>query len=127
MAVVLDDEETLTVGPDGKATLLKRRVIRILRPQGRNFANVVVPIDRDRKLRSLHIWSIAADGHPYTLRDNEIVEVVPYDANRGGLLVELEGIRGFLPVSQLAAGHYPRVSGADKDEILQKLHAQVSC
>lgn len=54
---------------------------------------------------------------------NEIVEAIPYDANRGGLLVELEGIRGFLPVSQLAAGHYPRVSGADKDEILQKLHA----
>jgi len=54
---------------------------------------------------------------------NEIVEVAPYDANRGGLLVELEGIRGFLPVSQLAAGHYPRVSGADKDEILQKLNA----
>jgi len=53
----------------------------------------------------------------------EIVEVSPYDANRGGLLVELEGIRGFLPVSQLAAGHYPRVSGADKDEILQKLNA----
>lgn len=52
----------------------------------------------------------------------EIVEVMPYDANRGGLLVELEGIRGFLPVSQLAAGHYPRVSGADKDEILQKLN-----
>ncbi len=54
---------------------------------------------------------------------NEIVEIAPYDANRGGLLVELEGIRGFLPVSQLAAGHYPRVSGADKDEILQKLNA----
>jgi small subunit ribosomal protein S1 len=54
---------------------------------------------------------------------SEIVEVSPYDANRGGLLVELEGIRGFLPVSQLAAGHYPRVSGADKDEILQKLNA----
>lgn len=54
---------------------------------------------------------------------NQIVEVMPYDANRGGLLVELEGIRGFLPVSQLAAGHYPRVSGADKDEILQKLNA----
>lgn len=52
----------------------------------------------------------------------EIVEISPYDANRGGLLVELEGIRGFLPVSQLAAGHYPRVSGADKDEILQKLN-----
>jgi small subunit ribosomal protein S1 len=56
----------------------------------------------------------------------EIVEIMPYDANRGGLLVELEGIRGFLPVSQLAAGHYPRVSGADKDEILQKLGALVN-
>src|SRR5205814_7094063 len=43
----------------------------------------------------------------------------------GGLLIELEGIRGFLPVSQLAAGHYPRVSGADKDEILQKLNALI--
>lgn len=52
----------------------------------------------------------------------EVLEVTPYDANRGGLLIELEGIRGFLPVSQLAAGHYPRVSGADKDEILQKLN-----
>lgn len=58
--------------------------------------------------------------------DQEIIEIVPYDANRGGLLVELEGIRGFLPVSQLAAGHYPRVSGADKDEILQKLNALVN-
>lgn len=53
----------------------------------------------------------------------EVIEISPYDANRGGLLVELQGIRGFLPVSQLAAGHYPRVSGADKDEILQKLNA----
>lgn len=56
----------------------------------------------------------------------EVIEIQPYDANRGGLLVELEGIRGFLPVSQLAAGHYPRVSGADKDEILQKLNALVN-
>ena len=58
--------------------------------------------------------------------NQDIIEVSPYDANRGGLLVELEGIRGFLPVSQLAADHYPRVSGADKDEILQKLNALVS-
>lgn len=55
--------------------------------------------------------------------DKEIIEVQPYDANRGGLLVELEGIRGFLPVSQLSADNYPRVAGADKDEILQKLNS----
>jgi small subunit ribosomal protein S1 len=56
----------------------------------------------------------------------EIVEVSPYDANRGGMLVELEGIRGFLPVSQLSAEHYPRVSDSDKDEILTKLGALVN-
>jgi small subunit ribosomal protein S1 len=55
----------------------------------------------------------------------DVVEVSAYDANRGGLLIELEGIRGFLPVSQLSAEHYPRVAGADKDEILQKLHGLV--
>ena len=51
----------------------------------------------------------------------EIIEVSPYDANRGGLLVEYDGVRGFLPVSQLSAEHYPRVGGSDKDEILQRL------
>jgi small subunit ribosomal protein S1 len=51
----------------------------------------------------------------------ETIEVFPYDANRGGLLIEMEGIRGFMPVSQLSADNYPRVSGADKDEIMQKL------
>ena len=53
----------------------------------------------------------------------EIIEVQPYDANRGGLLIEYEGVRGFLPVSQLSAEHYPRVGSADKDEILQRLNA----
>lgn len=55
----------------------------------------------------------------------EIIEVSPYDANRGGLLIEYEGVRGFLPVSQLSAEHYPRVGSADKDEILQRLNALV--
>lgn len=56
----------------------------------------------------------------------DIIEISPYDANRGGLLVEYEGVRGFLPVSQLSAEHYPRVGSADKDEILQRLNALTS-
>lgn len=55
----------------------------------------------------------------------EIIEVSPYDANRGGLLVEYDGVRGFLPVSQLSAEHYPRVGGSDKDEILQRLNSLI--
>ncbi|MCB9819856.1 30S ribosomal protein S1 [Candidatus Nomurabacteria bacterium] len=53
----------------------------------------------------------------------DVIEVEAYDANRGGLLVEYEGVRGFLPVSQLSAEHYPRVGGSDKDEILQRLNS----
>ncbi|PID31160.1 30S ribosomal protein S1 [Candidatus Saccharibacteria bacterium] len=55
----------------------------------------------------------------------ETIEVEAYDANRGGLLIEYEGVRGFLPVSQLSAEHYPRVGSADKDEILSRLNALV--
>lgn len=51
----------------------------------------------------------------------EVFAITAFDANKGGLLVEVDGIRGFLPVSQLSAENYPRVSGADKDEILHRL------
>lgn len=59
------------------------------------------------------------------LEQGDVIEVSPYDANRGGLLVEYEGVRGFLPVSQLSAEHYPRVGSSDKDEILQRLNGLV--
>ena len=60
------------------------------------------------------------------LEAGEIITITPYDANRGGLLVEYEGVRGFLPVSQLSAEHYPRVGSSDKDEILQRLNALIN-
>ncbi|HSX14448.1 MAG TPA: S1 RNA-binding domain-containing protein [Candidatus Saccharimonadales bacterium] len=59
-------------------------------------------------------------------KTGEVFSVHPYDANKGGLLIEVEGIRGFLPVSQLSAENYPRVSGADKDEILHRLVSLVN-
>ncbi|MDD5693404.1 MAG: S1 RNA-binding domain-containing protein [Patescibacteria group bacterium] len=49
----------------------------------------------------------------------ELVSLRPIDANKGGLLMEIEGVRGFLPVSQLSTENYPRVS--DKDEIQIRL------
>jgi small subunit ribosomal protein S1 len=65
------------------------------------------------------------DGIFEDMAEKKILEIAPFYANRGGLLVEYEGIRGFLPVSQLAADHYPRVGSSDKDEILQKLNALI--
>lgn len=43
------------------------------------------------------------------------------DANKGGLMVEVNGITGFIPVSQLSSEHYPRVEDGDKNKILELL------
>lgn len=42
-------------------------------------------------------------------------------ANKGGLMIEAEGVKGFLPASQLAIEHYPRVENGQEDKILRKL------
>ena len=57
-----------------------------------------------------------------TMLSQEIVKVKVTAANRGGLMIELGGVAGFLPVSQLSAEHYPRVEDGDKNKILQELN-----
>jgi len=49
------------------------------------------------------------------------MEFSPQEANKGGLLANIDGIRTFLPVSQLAPVNYPRVNNADASEIINKL------
>jgi len=53
--------------------------------------------------------------------EKESVNTRILEANRGGLMVEINGIFGFLPVSQLSHEHYPRVEDGDKNKILQLL------
>lgn len=55
----------------------------------------------------------------------ETVETKIVEANKGGLIVRLNNITGFIPVSQLSPDHYPRVSGGDKNKILEKLKSYV--
>ena len=43
------------------------------------------------------------------------------DANKGGLILEWQGLQGFLPASQLKPEHYPRVLDSDKEKILKEL------
>lgn len=43
------------------------------------------------------------------------------EANKGGLIANIDGIRAFLPVSQLAPVNYPRVNNADSGEIISRL------
>ncbi len=42
-------------------------------------------------------------------------------ANKGGLIIEWQGIEGFLPASQLSEAHYPQVDDGSKDAILREL------
>lgn len=42
-------------------------------------------------------------------------------ANKGGLMMQVEALAAFMPVSQLSPENYPRVSGGDKSRILEKL------
>ncbi|HZU08706.1 MAG TPA: DUF3857 domain-containing protein, partial [Pseudacidobacterium sp.] len=65
------------------ARIRRREVIKLLRPQGREYGELFAGNGMGKKLLSFHAWSIAPDGHPYTVRDNEIREV---GADGGGML-----------------------------------------
>jgi len=66
-------------------------------------------------------WDILFD----LLKEGKTVEVKIKDANRGGLIIMLDSVPGFLPVSQLNPEHYPRVAGGDKNKILERLKSYI--
>ena len=63
------------------------------------------------------IWSEAEKA----IKSKLVIDLPIKDANKGGLILEWQGIAGFLPASQLRAEHYPRVEDSDKDKILKEL------
>lgn len=67
------------------------------------------------------IWSEAEKA----IKDKTSLELTVKEANKGGLILEWQGIAGFLPASQLKSEHYPRVEDSDKDKILKALKTLV--
>ena len=63
------------------------------------------------------IWSEAEKA----IKSKITLELTIKEANKGGLILEWQGIQGFLPASQLKSEHYPRVEDSDKDKILKAL------
>ncbi len=55
------------------------------------------------------------------LSANTVVDARIMDANKGGLIIRVGNVSGFLPVSQLSVEHYPRVEGGNKNKILERL------
>jgi len=73
-AVVLLDQTDYTVAPNGTAIEHYRRVVKILRPNGRREGIVRVGFDDDTKIRTLKVWSIGPDGHQYAMKDKEMAD-----------------------------------------------------
>jgi len=67
------------------------------------------------------VWQTLTD----RMKEREIIKTKILEANKGGLMVEVNGIMGFLPVSQLSSEHYPRVEEGDKNKILEVLKSYV--
>lgn len=58
------------------------------------------------------------------METKETIKSKVLKANKGGLILDVEGISAFMPVSQLSNEHYPRVEG-DAQKILQALQELV--
>lgn len=71
-----------------------------------------------KEARQALIWSDAENAQ----KKQTIMHLPVKEANKGGLIIEWQGISGFLPASQLSAEHYPRVEDGDKDKILTALN-----
>jgi len=70
-----------------------------------------------KEARQALIWSEAE----VAIREKRTFELPIMDANKGGLIINWQGLSGFLPASQLKPEHYPRISDGDKDKILDEL------
>lgn len=75
-----------------------------------------------KEARQALVWSDAEKA----MKSEQVLELPIKEANKGGLIVEWQGIAGFLPASQLRAENYPRVDDGNKDEILKELKKLVS-
>ncbi len=70
-----------------------------------------------KEARQAIVWSEAETA----MNSKTILELPVKEANKGGLIIEWQGIQGFLPASQLKSEHYPRVIDGNKDRILEEL------
>jgi Domain of Unknown Function with PDB structure (DUF3857) len=74
-AVVLLHETETTVKDSGETITRVRRVVRVLRPDGRTTAYQAVPFDDETKLNYMKGWSVSATGQEYEAKKDDIVEL----------------------------------------------------
>lgn len=107
---------------DDQATLAS------LKPGDQIFATVVETENKEgivelslRQAGQERVWQTLKE----KMESKEMVSTKILAANKGGLMVEINNVMGFLPVSQLSLEHYPRVEEGDKNKILSILQSYV--
>ena len=108
----------------GKEYLTARDMIRALNAGDSIKAKIVDLENKDgyielslKEAKQALAWGEAEEA----LKNSTTLEIIVKEANKGGLMLDWNGISGFLPASQLNAEHYPRVESGDKDDIVNQL------
>ena len=111
----------------GKEYYAAENIIKTLHP-GDTIHAKIVDLDNDDGYVELSLKEAGEEKRwvriKHLLQSGEAIDLPILEANRGGLILELENIKGFLPASQLSSKNYPRVDNGDKEKIyveLQKL------
>ncbi len=93
--------------------------------QGDPISAKVVELENERGFIELSLkeagYTRAWDDIIAKMKSGELIDVTIKEANKGGLMAEINGVMAFLPVSQLSMKNYPRVDGGDKSKIFQEL------
>lgn len=99
-----------------------------LKPGDKIFVSVIEPENKEgivelslRQAGQERVWQTLKD----KMEKKEVVRTKVLEANKGGLMVEINNVAGFLPVSQLSLEHYPRVEDGDKNRILSVLQSYI--
>lgn len=108
----------------GREYLNARDVIKKVSPGDKITAKILDPEGENgyielslKEAKQAQFWNVAEDA--MKRKDSFLLTVK--DANKGGLIVEWQGMDGFIPASQLKPEHYPRVEDGDKDRIADEL------
>lgn len=108
----------------GREFYAAKDIIKNLEIGDKVFAKIV-ELENDEGYRELSLRDATKEISWQRLKElkdsGQILNVRITGVNKGGLLTSLDGIQAFLPVSQLAPEHYPRVADADKQKILKEL------
>lgn len=112
----------------GREYMNARDILRKVSPGDTIASKVVTPENEDgyielslKEARQALIWADADEA----VKKGSILSLEVKEANKGGLIIDWQGIQGFLPASQLSSENYPRVTDGDKDKILTALNELV--